>query len=81
MTGADIAASMIREGCIPNHAMAIAARRSGDAFRTIAAELGKRSARNRKEALEARERAAVKEMERQRDMHVAMWKKANGEPI
>lgn len=50
MNGADIAASMIREGVTPNAAFAAAARQTGESFRTIAKECAKRSAARRQAA-------------------------------
>lgn len=47
MNGADIAASMIREGTIPNAAFAAASRRTGESFRDIAKECARRSAARR----------------------------------
>jgi hypothetical protein len=47
VTGADIAASMMRAGAIPNAAFAAAARQTGEKFHEIAAECARRSAARR----------------------------------
>ena len=76
MNGADIAASMIREGQCPQAAVAAAARRTGERYKAIAAELGRRNARNRREAVAARERAAIRRIEAEEEKYAAMFQAA-----
>jgi hypothetical protein len=48
MNGADIAASMIRAGALPQAAFHAAARQTGEAFAAVARECARRSAARRK---------------------------------
>ena len=56
MTGVEIAAGMIREGAVRNHALATASRRTGEDYWRIAVALARRSGvRVRREAEERRD--------------------------
>lgn len=73
MNGADLAASLIRHDARPHNAIVAASVRTGTPYRAIASELGRRNARNRREAVEARERAAVRMMEEEAERLAAQW--------